>query len=54
MNILIYSIIVIAISVVVSTVINAMIMRKAAEIATKEISKIESRILELFESIVMK
>lgn len=54
MDIFIYSIIVIAISVVFSTAINAMIMRKAAEIATNEISKIESRMLELIERVITK
>ena len=54
MDFFIYSIIVIAISVVFSTAINAMIMRKAAEIATNEIAKIESRMLELIKKAIKK
>jgi len=52
LDILIYSALLIAISVAISTVLNVMIMRAAAEIATKEISKMEKRVIKLLKKII--
>ncbi|MFC5975937.1 hypothetical protein [Carnobacterium antarcticum] len=54
MSIFIYSLILIAISVTVSTIINIIIMRQVAEIAAKEVGKIEERIKRFLELMTQK
>jgi len=51
MDLLLYAIIIIATSVVLSVFINLLVMRKTAEIATKEIEKIEKRIMNRINTI---
>lgn len=51
---LLYSFVLIAVSVVLSTIINLLIMRKTTELAVKEIDKIEKRCWRLIKKATEK
>lgn len=52
MNLILYTIIIIAISVTLSTIINVVIMRKVSEMAATELQKMESRWFKLIDKII--
>lgn len=52
MNVVLYSITLIAISVIFSTVINVIIMRKVAEMAAEELGKAEKRLMSISKVIL--
>lgn len=52
MNLTLYTIIIIAISITLSTIINVVIMRKVVEMAVLELEKSEKRWMKTIERII--